>query len=275
MKSPGTFELRTVDELHVGDERSLQHVALYASLKEVLRRSRYRFQVLPRTRRPRADRALLLNLTFWAADAGGDLLVGPRVEADVVAHAAWHHLAARALGPARGARRRPSAAALFLGESIASAFDVYLVGRALGHAPRSTFLQTQVPAMADAAAAAGMSRAGFQRLLSGLAADPDGAFCSLRELLFDATCALHACSSMQEGYRALAALEGHRFSALLPRYEISNWVLYARAFAGGRASDARVRGVDRVLRTHPRALDWLTENWVAPALGGGAPLTRR
>ncbi len=263
MKSPGTFERRTVDELQIGDDRSFQHVALYASLKDVLRRSRYRFQLLPRTRPPRADRALLLNLTFWAADAGGDLLVGPRVEADVVAHAAWHHLAARALGPGR----RPSAADLFLGESIASAFDVYLVGRALGHAPRSTFLQTQVPAMADATAAAGMSSAGFQRLLSGLAADPDGAFSSLRELLFDATCALYACKSMQEGYRALAALEGHRFSALLPRYEISNWVLYARAFAGGRASDARVRGIDRRLRKHPRPLDWLSQHWVTPALG--------
>ena len=270
MKSPGTFAWRTVDELQVGDERSFQHVALYASLKEVLRRSRYRFQLLPPTRRARADRALLLNLTFWAADAGGDLLVGPRIEADVVAHAAWHHLAARALEPsARGARRRPSAAAMFLGESIASAFDVYLVGRALGHAPRSTFLKTQVPAMADAAAAAGMSRAGFQRLLSGLAADPDGAFSGLRELLFDATCALYACSSMREGYRALAALEGHRFSALLPRYEVSNWVLYARAFASGQTSDARVRGIDRLLRNR-RALDWLTEHWVAPALSAPA-----
>jgi hypothetical protein len=269
MKSPGTFELRTVDELHVGDERSFQHVALYASLKEVLRRSRYRFQLLPPTRPPRADRALLLNLTFWAADAGGDLLVGPSVEADVVAHAAWHHLAARALAPGARGAPRPSAAALFLGESIASAFDVYLVGRALGHAPRSTFLQTQVPAMADAAAAAGMSGTAFQRLLSGLAADPDGAFCALRELLFDATCALFACKTMQEGYRAITALEGHRFSALLPRYEISNWVLYARAFAGGKASDARVRGIDRILRKHPRPLDWLTEHWVAPALGGG------
>ena len=70
--------------------------------------------------------------------------------ADVVAHAAWHYLAARALAPAAG--RSLSVDALFLGEAIASAFDVYLVGRLLGHAPRSTFLETQVPAMAESTA---------------------------------------------------------------------------------------------------------------------------
>ena len=43
------------------------------------------------------DRALLINLTFWTADAGGDVLVDEHVEADVVAHAAWHHVVARAI----------------------------------------------------------------------------------------------------------------------------------------------------------------------------------
>jgi hypothetical protein len=267
MNPPATFEQRTVDELRVGDERSFRHVGLYADLKEVLRRARYPFHILPRTRPARADRALLLNLTFWAADAGGDVLVDEHVEADVVAHAAWHHLAARAFAP-EGTRagRRPSASALFVGESIASAFDVYLVGRALGHAPSSRFLKSQVPAMADATAAAGLSGRGFEKLLAGLAADPDRAFTELRELLYDATSALFACGSGQEGYRALAALEGHRFSALLPRYELSNWVLYARAYADERDSDARARNVDRALRKDGRALDWLEANWVAPAL---------
>src|SRR5580700_10286544 len=106
------FEQRTVDELTIGDERSFRHVALYADLKEVLRQARYPFRILPRTPAPRPDRALLLNLTFWAANAGGDVLVDERIEADVVTHAAWHHLAARALAPAPG--KRPSVAALFL-----------------------------------------------------------------------------------------------------------------------------------------------------------------
>ena len=264
MNRPASFEQRTVDELTIGDERSFRHVALYADLKEILRRSKYPFQVLPRSPLARADRALLLNLTLWAADAGGDVLVDDHIEADVVAHAAWHHLAARALAPTPGAR--PSVAALLLGEAIASAFDVYLVGRVLGHAPLSTFLETQVPAMADATAAAGLSGRDFEKLLEELAADPDRAFADLRELLYDATAALFACRSSREGYDALAALEGHRFSSLLPRYELSNWVLYARAYGDGPSGDARARELDVALRGPGGGLDWLQTHWVSPAL---------
>src|SRR5882672_169115 len=96
---------RTLDELTIRDERSFRHIALYADLKEVLLRNKYPFRVLPAAESHRADRALLLNLTFWGADAGGDLLVDNSVEADVVAHAAWHHVAARALAPLPSAGR--------------------------------------------------------------------------------------------------------------------------------------------------------------------------
>src|SRR5258708_28234233 len=125
------FTRRTVDELTIEDEASFRHVGLYADLKEVLRRAKYTFRVLPGGRHARADRALLLNLTYWSAEAGGDILAESRVPADVVAHVAWHHLAARALA---SAPRAPlSVEALFLGESIASAFDVYLEGRSEEH----------------------------------------------------------------------------------------------------------------------------------------------
>ncbi len=269
MKRPAArFDLRTVDELEIGDEPSFRHVALYADLKEVLRRAAYPFRVLPKTSSGRADRALLLNLTFWSADSGGDVLVDVHPEADVVAHAAWHHLAARALAP--GAKEPLSVEALFLGEAIASAFDVYLVGRLLGHAPRSTFLETQVPAMAETACSAGLSKAGFAKLLRGIARDPERAFADLRELLSDASRALFACRSSEQAHSALRALEGHRFSALLHRYELSNWVLYARAHgrdaASGGKPDPNARAVDRALRKAKDPLSWLVAAWVRPAL---------
>lgn len=270
MKRPAErFDLRTVDELEIGDERSFRHVALYADLKEVLRRAAYPFRVLPRTSSGRADRALFLNLTFWSAGSGGDVLVDARPEADVVAHAAWHHLAARALAP--GAEQALSVEALFLGEAIASAFDVYLVGRLLGHAPLSTFLETQVPAMADTARSAGLSEAGFVKLLRGVAHEPERAFADLRELLSDTTRALFACRSSEQAHRALRALEGHRFTALLHRYELSNWLLYARAHGQGAVPgakpDAHARAVDRALRQAKDPLSWLVAAWVRPAVG--------
>jgi hypothetical protein len=259
-----SFERRTIDELTIGDEASFRHVALYADLKEVLRRARYPFRLLPKSRPARVDRALLLNLTFWAADAGGDVLVDEHAQADEIAHAAWHHLAARALAPPAGGR--PTVDALFLGEAIASAFDVYLVGRLLGHAQRSTFLETQVPAMAEAAQAAGLSEADFERLLREMADSPDRAFLELRALLSDATAALFACSSGEQAYAALSSFDGRRFSALLHRYELSNWVLYARAYGGESDPDPRVRAVDHALREEAAPLEWLAARWIAPAL---------
>jgi hypothetical protein len=254
------FLHRLVDQLTIGDERSFRHVGLYADLKDVLRRARYPFRVLPRASAARADRALLLNLTLWRPESGGDVLVDDSIEADVVAHVAWHHLAARELAAPAGAPL--SADALFLGEAIASAFDLYLVGRLLGHAPRSTFLESQVPAMSDAAHAAGLAEGDFERLLEDVAADPDRAFGDLRELLFDATRALFTCRSAEEGYAALAGFDGHRFTSLLHRYEVSNWVLYAHAYARGDGGDSRARAVDRALREASVPLDWLAVNWV-------------
>jgi hypothetical protein len=262
---PTAFSHRTLDELTIVDERSFRHVELYADLKDVLRRAQYSFRVLPSSHAARADRALLLNLTFWGADAGGDVLTDDQIEADVVAHAAWHLLAARALALTK-AGDRPSVEGLFLGEAVASAFDVYLVGRLLGHAPKSTFLATQVPAMADAASAAGLDEDAFEQMLVGIAADPDRAFADLRELLFDAAVALFACQSLEEAHAALVGFETHRFISLLHHYELSNWVLYARAYGDARQADPRARAVDRALRTEKIGLDWLAANWIAPAL---------
>jgi hypothetical protein len=259
--SSSSFQRRTVDELTIEDKRSFRHVALYADLEEVLRRAKYPFRVLPDALAGRADRALLLNLTFWGADAGGDVLDSDTIPADVVAHAAWHHLAAKALA----GRTKPSVDGLFLGESIASAFDVYLVGRLLGHAPSSTFLETQVPAMADTALAAGLEEDDFEDLLEEIASDPDRAFVDLRQLLFDATAALFACEGVEDACAALASFDEHRFGPLLHRFELSNWVLYARAY-GDATPDERARSIDASLRTEEHPLDWLTKEWVTPAL---------
>lgn len=260
-----SFARRTLDALSIDDERSFRHVALCTQLKDVLVHAKYPFRVLPDASAGRRDRALFLNLTFWNADAGGDVLTEARLDADVVAHVAWHHLAAKnVFAPGE----RPSARALFLGESIASAFDVYLVGRLLGHAPKSSFLETQVPAMFDAADAAGMDEDAFEGMLQGIAEDPETAFEDLRALLYDATLALLSCTGADDALAAFATFDAHRFAPLLHHYELSNWVLYARAYAGPADSetDARAVAADRALRESESSLDWLTSHWVEPAL---------
>ncbi len=261
---PPAFETRTLDQLTVEDEASFRHVALFDDLKQVLVRDGYTFRVLPASMRGRWDRALFLNLTFWGADAGGDVLVDETIPADVVAHVAWHHLASRALAASRAPGASPSAEELFLGESIASAFDVYLVGRLLGHAPRSTFLETQVPAMADAASDAGLGDDDFEALLEDLARDPDAAFDDLRALLFDVSRALVGCAGAADGLAVLARTDRHRLAPFLHRFELSNWVLHARAYAPhALGRDPRVAAIDEALRGAQGALPWLTSTWVA------------
>ncbi|MFO0760625.1 MAG: hypothetical protein U0359_29370 [Byssovorax sp.] len=258
------FSSVSLDDLTIDDERSFRHVGLYGDLKQVLAKSGYRFRVPEGGAAPSWDRVVFLNLTFWTPDDQGDVLAGPNIEADVVAHVAWHHLCRKAL-PGSPA----SADSMFLGESIASAFDLFLVGRLLGHAPEATFLETQVPAMADAAENAGLDEAGFESLLESIAADPDRAFEDLRALLFDAGTALLGCAGPTEAARALEAFEAHRFAPLLHHYELSNWILYARAHAARpHAPDPAARAIDEALRSAKVSLDWLDERWVQPALRG-------
>lgn len=259
------FRNLTLDELQIDDEKSFRHVGLYDELKQALRKNGYRFRVAPPgSPSARWDRALFLNLTFWDVSEAGDVLVDDHIAADVVAHVAWHDLARRALDAASPGA---SADGLFLGESIASAFDLYLVGRLLGHAPDAEFLATQVPAMADAAEAAGLSEDGFEALLQGISADPDRAFEDLRELLFDAASALVSSRGIDQAAEILERFENHRFAPLLHHYELSNWILYARAYAPGRlAPDPAVRAIDAALRSAGVALDWLESHWVTPAL---------
>ncbi len=276
--------LRTVslDDLTIDDERSFAHVALHARLKQALRRSGHRFLV-PGVGAPISwDRALFLNLTYWGARDGADVLCEEHIPADVVAHVAWHHIVARELARrSADAAAPPSAAALFFAESIASAFDLYLVGRLISNSPESDFITTQVPLMSECAQQAGQSEVAFAALMEDVARDPERAFEDLRTLLFDAASALVRCAGHADAAAALDGFSGHRFGQLLHHYELSNWVLYARAYAGNPpgAADVAVAEVDATLRRAPISLDWLAEHWIdadqAPTSTSAAPAAPR
>jgi len=252
-----------LDKLRIEDEKSYRHIGLYEALKRALLRDKVLFWV-PRAGggKARWDRVLFLNLTFWAPGEPGDVLEKKSIPADVLMHAAWHHVTRRAVATG-GDASATSYDALFLGEAIASAFDMYLVGRLLGHAPEAAFLETQVPAMADAAEQAGMSADDFEAMLDEVAKDPDRAFEDLRQLLFDACMSLVHQQSVGDAAEAIAAFDGHRFGPLLHHYELSTWILYARAY--GKAAETRdphVQRIDAALRQAPVALDWLEQHWL-------------
>jgi hypothetical protein len=270
----------TLDDLTIDDEASFRHVALYGQLKEVLRQARHRFQV-PASDAPASwDRALFLNLTYWSAGEEASVLCDEHIAPDVIAHTAWHHLAAKALS-ARGEGDEgaaPTAASLMFCESIASAFDLYLVGRLIENAPTSDFITTQVPIMAEAAAQAGLPEAAFAELLHTVSADPERAFEDMRALLMDVGAALYVCRDARAAEAALETFVGRRFEPLIHHFQLSNWILYARAYAavsplGTSAADAAVAHLDRTLREAPVSLDWLAAQWL-PAPGATTPTGR-
>ena len=121
--------------------------------------------------------------------------------------------------------------------------------------------------MAECAGDAGLPEAGFHALLEEVARAPERAFEDLRALLFDAAGALAACETATAAQAALEGLGARRFASLLHHYQLSNWILYARAYAArtpGR--DAIVSTLDQTLREAPVSLDWLDQHWLEAAL---------
>jgi hypothetical protein len=259
----------SLDELTIDDERSLRGVALYDRLKQALRRSHHRFQIPAPGTQASWDRVLFLNLTYWSGAQAADVLCDEHIPADVVAHVAWHHVVTRELGRAASdllhspGTAETAADGLFFAESIASAFDLYLIGRLFVNEPDSDFITTQVPLMSDCAQEAGLSEGGFAALMREVAGDPERAFEDMRVLLLEISRALFACAGAAEAQAALEGRTGHRFAPLLHHYQLSNWILYARAYAGaGPGSGARVSDLDATLRRATVSLDWLAEHWI-------------
>jgi hypothetical protein len=266
MHGPPGFRLVALDELTIDDRSSFTGVEIYGRLEGILRRSAHRFRAPEGGQTLSWDRALFLNLTYWNEDEGADVLCDDHIPADVVAHVAWHEVVRRELARRRSSpSAAPQAGGLFLAESIASAFDLYLVGRLLERAPESDFVTTQVPLMAECAAEAGLPEAGFSALLEEVVRQPERAFEDLRALLFDAASALVACSGVAEAQAVLQGLADRRFAPLLHHYQLSNWILYARAYAHPPAADAVAIEVDRALRQAPVSLEWLDRHFVEVA----------
>lgn len=253
-----TLERIPFTDLTIDDAESFRHVALYSALEAMLRKAKPFVLVSPAGKAASWDRALFLNLTFWGASDTADVLVDDHIPADVVCHIAWHHLAREAFA------KPASADALFMGEAIASAFDIYLVGRLLENVPDAEFIESQVPAMFERASAAGMSEKAFEALMQDVTKDPERAFEDLRSLLFDVTTTLLHARTPIEASSLLDGFSSHRFAPLLHHYEISNWILYTRAYAStALAPDPAVREVDKQLRESKDALAWLEHAWLS------------
>ena len=188
------------------------------------------------------DRALFLNLTYWNADEGADVLCDDHIPADVVAHVGWHEVVSRdARAPAAPSTAERGRRCFSPSRSRAPSISTWSAACCRTR-PDCDFITTQVPLMAECAGDAGLPEAAFSALLEEVVREPERAFEDLRALLFDAANALLACPGVAEAQAVLEGFAGRRFAPLLHHYQLSNWILYARAYA------ARPLGADDVAR---------------------------
>lgn len=243
--------------LTIEDEDELADVPPYGALKQALLRAGAHYRVpAPGSVLSRWDQVLLLNLAFWTPGEPDDVIEGRTLTADVVAHRAWHHLAHAQLGPAAG-----SVAGLMLGESIASAFDVYLVGTLLRTRPDAQVLQSQVPAMTTALQEAGLSDPECEAFFERCAAQPGRAFGELRGLLYEVGVSLVSAQGVEAAAAVLQGVASHPMAPLLHHFELPTWTLYARAHASGDGAGARA--LHEALLAAPEPLSYLIERWLS------------
>ncbi|MFO0562711.1 MAG: hypothetical protein U0269_32130 [Polyangiales bacterium] len=257
------FATVTLDALAIDDEEAFEHMALYAPLARVVREDALTFRVAPAgSAQATWARALFLNLTFWHGDDTSDVLRERRIPADVVAHCAWHHLAKGAL-----VTESSSAEAMLLGESIASAFDLFMLGTLLAAGQDCDFLASQMQAITSSLEDVGYDERDAEARFERMALDPAGSFESLRALLFDVTTALLEARSLDAATAVFDRFESHPDAPLLHHYELSNWVLHCKAYAAPDPESARrAREVHAALREAPSSIEWLEARWLAPAI---------
>jgi len=250
----------TLAQLRIEDEPAFVHVGLYGRLKAALAASGHVFLVPDDGTWVGSDRALFLNQSYWPPDATSDVLAEPTLTADEVTHIALHGLAKTAIA---GDGRPRSPRAFLFAESIASAFDLYLVGRLLRNRPDAAFIETQVTIMRDAAEDAGLHPDDFGDLLGEIVEAPERAFEDLRRLLLDVATDLLDCRDAVAAQTVFERVADHRFSPLLHHYQLSNWVLFCRASGTSEAGEEeRVAELDVALRSAPDSVAWIEANWL-------------
>jgi len=199
----------------------------------------------------------LLNHGFWTPEDSDDVLEGRVLTADVVAHRAWHHLAAEALGDAA---RSPEG--LMLGESIASAFDAFMLGDLLTRRPQAAMLESQLPVMMDAMADAGLADTEAETVFAGFAEAPRRSFADLRSLLYGTGVALWKSDDVDGAARVLESASRHALAPVLHHYRLATWVLYARAYASTDVDSAPAIELAAELHASDDPLELLVSRWL-------------
>ncbi len=163
----------------------------------------------------------LMNLLYWRAEAKREYVDGESVYADQVVHFALHQLVAT-----RVSANHPRVD--LFAECLASAADVYLMGKLIQAGIESEFMQETLTSFGAYYEMYAQDERHFQRLLEQTGETP---FTSMLELIdyLERFCLVLLKPGEADAAQAeLLPMTAHFFYPLVHHYHVANWVLTLR-----------------------------------------------
>lgn len=165
--------------------------------------------------------ARLVNLLFWRAGERREYVDGSALYADQVIHLALHQLVDTLVS-----RSHPRGS--LFAECLASASDVYLLGKLMGGGEETDFLRDTLASFGTYYEMYAHGEGDLERIIRQLRDDPFAAMTGLASFLEFFCLTLLESDTGEEARQKLLPLTTHRFYPLVHHYHTANWVLSLR-----------------------------------------------
>jgi hypothetical protein len=162
--------------------------------------------------------ARLLNLLCWDAASGTEFLDDQEMPADQAIHMAIHQVIERDLGSTTPEH-------MLLAETIASASDLYLLGKLAKAGEETAFVTETMESFSFYYETYAAKAEHLETLLQAVLTSPFMAMSQVADFLFETGLLLFQPLSNAEALRACTA---HAFYPLIHHYNITNWIMAIR-----------------------------------------------
>ena len=212
-------EVLTIEALEVFEEDRFRRagIELYDLAFGFLRRTGVQFRILPQG----MGLSRVVNHLIWQADHHLEFLDGKIIHPDQVIHVATHCLLDR-LWPEAGPER------LLLAETLASATDLYLLGKLMRAGEEATFLEDTLGSFDYYFELYGSTSPPLEELLQTIHDAPFRAMMDLSDYLFR-FCLPFLRGTIDEQTLTRSVEKNQPFYPLIHHYHVTNWILNLRA----------------------------------------------
>lgn len=208
-------EMTTLQELEIFEQDAFKRADIKLLDLSLHLLKDHRMAVIPHS----TGLARLVNLLHWDASENLEYLDGEGVLADQIIHFAVHHVMNRF-------NQCNTAKGMLFAECMASAADVYLVGKLSQAGEETDFLQDTLESFSTYYEMYAVDETHLELMLSTILEQPFKAMMDLANYLFQFGSAL---LGAQPDLEKLIQLQEHFSYPLVHHYNISNWILTIRS----------------------------------------------